>query len=410
MTRCSICGGTKNLMQYDKAYICEDCIDKAHDCSEMIQSGKFDMEFFDKFNMIIQGAYEEPVEEEYEEIKGMLDEYVIGQDKAKKILSVAVYNHMKRIYGQPVNANVELQKSNILMLGPTGCGKTLLAKTLARILNVPFAIADATTFTEAGYVGEDVEIVLKTLIENADGDISAAEHGIVFIDEIDKIGRKSENPSITRDVSGEGVQQTLLKIIEGSEVRVPTSGMRKHPQADCITIDTSNILFICGGAFEGIDKLKAERCKKTVSMGFTSCADTDDIADERLLPEDIVKFGIMPELLGRLPIVVSLEELDETALVAALTNVKNSVVSQYTELMARDEVKLTFEPAALAEIAKLSIKRGTGARGLRSIVEDLMLDVMYKTPSDDSIEEIIITKNAVLGGDVEIKKKKKIAS
>ena len=335
-----------------------------------------------------------------EEIKAFLDEYVIGQDEAKKVLSVAVYNHYKRIMAGS-DLGVDLQKSNILMLGPTGCGKTLLAQTLAKILNVPFAIADATALTEAGYVGEDVESILLKVIQAADGDIERAEHGIIYIDEIDKITRKSENPSITRDVSGEGVQQALLKIIEGTVASVPPQGGRKHPHQELIQIDTTNILFICGGAFEGIDKIIETRLDKK-SIGFNAeiakkHEEDVDVLLHQVLPQDLVKFGLIPELVGRVPVTVSLDLLDKEALIRILTEPKSSLVKQYQKLMELDGVKLEFDKAALDAIAETSLARKTGARGLRAIMEDIMMDTMFRVPSDDTIKGCMITKDVVEG-------------
>ncbi|MBR6614174.1 MAG: ATP-dependent Clp protease ATP-binding subunit ClpX [Clostridia bacterium] len=334
-----------------------------------------------------------------EQIKKILDEYVVGQDAAKKVLAVSVYNHYKRIRNLDKIDDVEIQKSNILLLGPTGCGKTLLAQTLAKVLRVPFAIADATTLTEAGYVGEDVENILLRLIQAADYDISKAEKGIIYIDELDKITRKSENPSITRDVSGEGVQQALLKIIEGTSANVPPQGGRKHPQQEYLKIDTTNILFICGGAFEGLDKIIEARVGEK-SMGFGSKLEDKKDIDygtifSKVLPNDIIKFGLIPELVGRLPIITSLSQLDEKALVDILTKPKNSILKQYKKLLKMDNVELDFRKDALEEIVSLAIERKTGARGLRAILEETMLNAMYDIPSNKNISKCIITKEVV---------------
>ena len=394
--RCSFCNKSqaqvkKLIAGPNDTYICDECVEV---CSEIIEE-EMAYDENDSWTPFSDINLLKP-----EEIKEFLDDYVIGQDEAKKVLSVAVYNHYKRIMAQR-DLGVELNKSNILMLGPTGCGKTLLAQSLAKILNVPFAIADATALTEAGYVGEDVENMLLKLIQAADYDIERAEYGIIYLDEIDKITRKSENPSITRDVSGEGVQQALLKIVEGTVANVPPQGGRKHPHQELIQIDTTNILFICGGAFEGIDKIIEKRIdQKSIGFNAEIAEKHEDDVDKLLaqvLPQDLVKFGLIPELVGRVPVTVSLEMLDHDALIRILTEPKNAIVKQYQKLLELDGVKLVFDDSALNEIADISLKRKTGARGLRAIMENTMMDIMYRAPSDETLKTCRITGDVVTG-------------
>ena len=388
---CSFCGKgqreVKKLIAGPNVFICDECVDL---CTNIIRE-EFSSKLFSKKNEDLTPS----------EIKRILDDYVVGQERAKRVMAVAVYNHYKRIaqMDKGVHADIELSKSNILLIGPTGSGKTLMAQTLARILDVPFTMADATTLTEAGYVGEDVENIIVKLLQAADYDVERAQRGIVYIDEIDKISRKSENPSITRDVSGEGVQQALLKIIEGTVASVPPQGGRKHPQQEFLQVDTSNILFICGGAFEGLDKIISNRGKES-SIGFGAKVKSPDERNigelfEKLEPEDLIKFGLIPEFVGRLPVIATLSDLDKEALIKILTEPKNAISKQYQALFQMEDVKLTFDEGALQAIAKKALERKTGARGLRSILEESLLETMYDLPDYENVNEVVVNKEVI---------------